>query len=64
LLLALIEAAASNGFRTIVARIAEDNPVSVGLHATLGFEHAGREREVGWKFDRWLDVVVMQRMLP
>jgi phosphinothricin acetyltransferase len=64
LLVALIEAAATNGFHTIVARIAGDNPVSVTLHEAHGFEQMGREREVGYKFDRWLDVIVMQRMLP
>jgi phosphinothricin acetyltransferase len=64
LLAALIEAGAANGFYTIIARIAGDNPASVRLHESLGFEYAGREREVGRKFDRWLDVVVMQRMLP
>ena len=64
LLVALIDAAIANGFHTIVARIAGDNPVSVTLHEALGFEHMGREREVGYKFNRWLDVIVMQRMLP
>ncbi len=61
MLAALIEAAAANGFHTIIARIAGDNPASVRLHESLGFEHVGREREVGYKFERWLDVVVMQR---
>jgi len=64
LLVDLIQAGAANGFHTIIARIAGDNPASVRLHASLGFEHAGHERQVGRKFDRWLDVVVMQRMLP
>ena len=64
LLVALIEAGAANGFHTIVARIAGDNPASVRLHESLRFEYSGREREVGRKFDRWLDVLVMQRMLP
>jgi L-amino acid N-acyltransferase YncA len=64
LLVALIEAGTANGFHTIIARIAGDNPASVRLHESLGFEHSGRERDVGRKFDRWLDVVVMQRMLP
>jgi phosphinothricin acetyltransferase len=64
LLVALIEAAAANGFHTIIARIAGDNPASVSLHELLGFEHVGREREVGHKFERWVDVVVMQRLLP
>ncbi len=63
MLAALIEVAAANGFRTIMARIAGDNPASVRLHKSLGFEHVGREREVGYKFGRWLDVVVMQKLL-
>jgi phosphinothricin acetyltransferase len=63
MLVSLIEAGETNGFHTIVARIAGDNPASVRLHESLGFEYVGREREVGRKFERWLDVVVMQRML-
>lgn len=61
MLAALIEAAAANGFHMIIGRIAGDNPASVRLHESLGFEHVGREREVGYKFEQWLDVVVMQR---
>ena len=63
LLAALVEGGGANGFHTIIARIAGDNPASVRLHKSLGFAHVGREREVGRKFDGWLDVVVMQRML-
>ncbi|MEZ5169000.1 MAG: N-acetyltransferase family protein [Acidimicrobiales bacterium] len=37
---------------------------SIGLHHACGFQVVGTEREVGRKFGRWLDVVVMQRMLP
>jgi phosphinothricin acetyltransferase len=33
------------------------------LHTSLGFEVVGVEREVGRKFNQWLDVVLMQRML-
>ncbi|MDO8615563.1 MAG: N-acetyltransferase family protein [Dehalococcoidia bacterium] len=64
ILVALIEAATANGFHTIIARIADDNPASVRLHESLGFVHVGREREVGYKFERWLDVAVMQAALP
>jgi phosphinothricin acetyltransferase len=60
---ALIEVAVANGFHTIIARIAGDNPASVRLHESLGFEHVGHEREVGHKFERWLDVIVMQALL-
>lgn len=60
---ALIEAGRTNGFHTIISRIAGDNPASVTLHAELGFEQISIEREIGRKFDRWIDVVVMQLML-
>lgn len=60
----LIELARENGFRTILARISGDNPVSEHLHQSHGFVLAGTEREVGYKFDRWLDVACWQLMLP
>jgi len=63
LLARLVEVAATNSFRTVIARITGDNPVSVRLHERYGFEMVGVEREVGHKFGRWLDVVVMQRMV-
>ena len=64
LLRALVDYGRTAGFRTIIARIAGENPGSVRLHESLGFERIGVEREVGHKFGRWLDVVVMQLMLP
>ncbi len=63
LLADLIERATLHGFHTMIARITGDNEPSVNLHAQLGFEIVGTEREIGRKFGRWLDVVVMQRML-
>jgi phosphinothricin acetyltransferase len=60
---ALIEAGQAGGFHTIIARIAGDNPASVRLHESFGFEQIGLEREVGHKFGRWLDVVIMQLIL-
>jgi L-amino acid N-acyltransferase YncA len=63
LLARLIEVARENGFRTVVARITAPNPASVRLHERLGFVHVGVERDVGYKFERWLDVVVMQAFL-
>ncbi len=39
------------------------NAASIGLHATLGFRHVGPLEAVGWKFDRWLDTVIMQKAL-
>jgi L-amino acid N-acyltransferase YncA len=59
----LIEAARQGGFHSIMALIDGDNEVSVRLHERFGFRHVGRFTEVGFKFDRWLDVVHMQKML-
>lgn len=61
LLSALIAAAPAAGFREMVAVIGGPEPASVALHARLGFTEAGRLRNVGVKFGRALDVVLMQR---
>ncbi|MEZ5994832.1 MAG: N-acetyltransferase family protein [Hyphomonadaceae bacterium] len=53
-----------DGVREAVAFIGDSyNAASIGLHAKLGFRHAGRLTNVGEKFGRLLDVVVMQRTL-
>jgi phosphinothricin acetyltransferase len=59
----LVALATANGFHTIIAGIAGDNPASVRLHEQLGFEVVGTERDVGYKFERWIDVTWMQKML-
>jgi phosphinothricin acetyltransferase len=59
----LIEVATDHGYHAMMARIADAKPASVGLHEAVGFELVGIEREVGRKFNRWLDVAVMQRLL-
>jgi L-amino acid N-acyltransferase YncA len=63
LLARLLEIATENGFRTIIARITTGNPASEQLHRRFGFRRVGVEWEVGYKFDRWQDVVVMQKLL-
>lgn len=62
LLDALIRQATGLGYRQIVAVIGDgpENPGSIGLHAALGFRHCGVMEGSGWKFDRWLDTVIMQ----
>ena len=59
----LVTLGQSHGFHSIMARIVGGHEASISLHAKFGFEHAGIEREVGRKFGKWLDVVLMQRML-
>jgi L-amino acid N-acyltransferase YncA len=52
------------GHRQLLAVIGDSSNVgSIGLHAALGFERVGVFKEVGFKFDRWVDVVLMQRTL-
>ena len=63
LLAALIEAARQMEMHAIVAVVDAENAVSIGMHATLGFEQIGRFRQVGYKFGRWLDLVFMELVL-
>ena len=63
LLVEIIKLAKSHGFHTVIARISGGNETSVAVHRSVGFEVAGTEREVGRKFGRWIDVIVMQLML-
>jgi L-amino acid N-acyltransferase YncA len=63
LLDALVERSAAFGFRTIIAVIGGAEPRSVALHAGAHFREVGRLGRVGWKHDRWLDSVYMQREL-
>ena len=60
----LVGAAKKSGFLQMVSLIGDsENTASIGVHASLGFQHSGTMRKVGYKFDRWLDVVIMQRAL-
>ena len=59
----LVGLATSHGFHAMVARIVGGHDASIALHRSLGFEVVGTEREVGRKFGRWLDVLVMQLLL-
>lgn len=60
---ALIETGTRHGFHACMARIVGGHEASIALHASCGFEVVGTEREVGRKFGRWLDVVLMERLL-
>ncbi len=61
LLAELIERVRARGLRHVIAAISSgaDSP-SVGLHRAFGFRDVGTYRQVGYKFDHWLDVSLMQ----
>jgi len=63
LMQALLDRARSEGRHAMVAGIGLPNEPSVKLHASLGFKEVGTLREIGWKFDQWLDLLLMQKML-
>jgi len=64
LLAELLTRCEAAGARQMVAVIGDaQNAGSVGVHRALGFSPAGVLKSAGWKFDRWLDVVLMQRAL-
>lgn len=64
LLAGLIAEAEARGFRQMVAVIGDSaNLPSIRLHESQGFAHVGTLRSVGWKHGRWLDTVLMQRVL-
>lgn len=59
----LVATATAHGFHACMARIVGGHEASIALHRACGFEIVGTEREVGRKMNRWLDVVLMERML-
>jgi L-amino acid N-acyltransferase YncA len=64
LLRAVIEVCTAAGYCQMLALIGDsENAASIALHKSLGFAPVGVFRDVGFKMDRWLDVVMMQKTL-
>jgi phosphinothricin acetyltransferase len=63
LLDSLLEAAKKKRYHAVIALIDAENEISIRLHASRGFEEVGRLKEAGCKFDRWLDVVYMEKIM-
>ncbi|HET6965755.1 MAG TPA: GNAT family N-acetyltransferase [Acidimicrobiales bacterium] len=59
----LVQLAGAHGFHAVIGRIVGGHEASIGLHRSCGFEQIGVEREVGRKFGKWLDVVLMQLLI-
>ncbi len=59
----LIAAAESLGKHVMIAGVDAENVGSIAFHERLGFERVAHFRQVGFKFDRWLDLVFLQRFL-
>lgn len=64
LLAALAQQAEAAGVRKLIAVIGDSaNAGSIGVHISLGFSHVGVIKSCGWKFGRWLDIVLMEKQL-
>lgn len=59
----LMDAAKKLGLHTIIAGIDATNEASLRLHRSFGFEEVAHFKEVGWKFERWLDLKFLQKMI-
>ncbi len=63
LLIELINEAKNAGLKTMIGAVDAENDSSIKFHENLGFESTAVLKSVGCKFDRWLDLVLMQKML-
>lgn len=64
LLAELCQAAEKVGIRKLIAVIGDSgNAGSIGVHTSVGFKHVGTVSGCGWKFERWLDIVMMEKAL-
>ena len=59
----LLTRASAAGHHSVIAKIDSEQRASIALHEKHGFVEAGRLREVGHKFGRWLDVILMERIV-
>lgn len=63
LLTEVLQQARELGHHVVMAGITAGNDISIKMHEKNGFELCGTFRELGWKFDRWLDVLFYQLVL-
>lgn len=59
----LIDICRNEGYRALIACITQGNEASIKMHESLGFKQVSEFKEVGFKFDTWLDVVDLELLL-
>ncbi|WP_158995417.1 GNAT family N-acetyltransferase [Mucilaginibacter sp. L196] len=63
LLQEIISLAKSAGMHALIAGVDSENDISLQLHLTFGFTQVARFKEVGFKFNRWLDLIFLEMIL-
>lgn len=56
-------AARAQNIHSVIAACSAENPRAVAFHEQMGFERLAVLREVGFKFDKWIDLILMQKLL-
>ena len=59
----LLDASKKLGMHTVIAGIDATNEASIKLHKRFGFEEVAHFKQVGWKFERWLDLKFLQALI-
>ncbi len=60
---ALEDAARARRVHALIGAISAENAAGLGFHAAMGFAEVGRLAQVGHKLGRWLDLVLVQKLL-
>ena len=64
LMQAIEHEARARGVHSLIACVTGENSVALKFHRNLGFATVGMIPQAGWKFGRWIDLVILQKMLP
>ncbi len=60
---ALIELLCEMGYKNLYGTVTGENAASIAFHKVLGFVEAGREHRVGYKFGKWIDVIIFEKII-